>query len=80
MQAETQLIKAINILEECQKNDKKQNYHAILYAKIVLHLNKFFNGDNSAYIAPAIEWLSSIDSNDATINKLLVKLKQLSIN
>ncbi len=80
VQAETQLIKAINILEECQKNDKKQNYHAILYAKIVLHLNKFFNGDNSAYIAPAIEWLSSIDSNDATINKLLVKLKQLSIN
>ncbi|MBQ7131227.1 MAG: SIR2 family protein [Oscillospiraceae bacterium] len=75
-QAKEQLCKAIDILEECKKNDKRQNYHAILYAKIVIHLHENFDDKDDTLIDTAIEWLNSIES-DRTINKLIKDLKQL---
>lgn len=76
-QAKEQLSKAINILEECRKNDKRQNYHAILYAKIVIHLLEHFD-DEADYVLidTALEWLNSIES-DKTINTLINTLEQL---
>lgn len=73
-QAKEQILKSIKILEECKKNDKKQDYHAILYAKIVLHLNEYFDGIDESLVATAIEWLTSIASEDKLVAKLLSRL------
>lgn len=77
--AEEQLHKATAILEECRKNDKRQNYHAILYAKIVLHLNERYpNETNSSMITIALDWIESINSeNDKQIQSLISDLKEM---
>lgn len=78
-QAREQLRKAIDILEECRKNDKRQNYHAILYAKIVIHTVEQFNDENDyMLITTALDWLHSIENkNDKTISKLINLLAEL---
>lgn len=78
-QAEGQLNNAIEILNECRKNDKKQVYHAILYARIVLHLFEKYDNIDESYLPTAIEWLESIDNPDKSIIHLLNKLKDLKI-
>lgn len=79
--AEEQLHKATAILEECRKNDKRQNYHAILYAKIVLHLNECYpNEINSSMITIALDWLETVNSeNDKQIQSLISDLKEISM-
>lgn len=79
--AEEQLHKATAILEECRKNDKRQNYHAILYAKIVLHLNEhYLNETNFLMILMAIDWLESIGAEqDKQILSLISDLKKMSM-
>ncbi len=77
-QAEEQLHKATDILEECRKNDKRQNYHAILYAKIVIHLNECYpNENNFSMLETALDWLKTIGAdNDKQINSLISVLKE----
>lgn len=77
-QAEEQLHKATDILEECRKNDKRQNYHAILYAKIVLHLNECYpNENNFLMIKTALDWLETISADhDKQIKTLISDLKE----
>lgn len=71
----SQLIKAVEILDECRKNDKRQNYHAILYAKIALHLNDNFSCPK--YLGQAEEWLSTIETGiDNKVDKLLQEIDQ----
>lgn len=76
--AEEQLHKATDILEECRKNDKRQNYHAILYAKIVCHLNRFYPSEkNYSMLEAALNWLETIDADsDKHIHSLITELKE----
>lgn len=77
--AEEQLHKATDILEECRENDKRQNYHAILYAKIVIHLNNYYpNENNYSMVKTAIDWLETINSDhDKQIKSLISDLKEI---
>lgn len=74
--AEEQLHKATDILEECRKNDKRQNYHAILYAKIICHLNDVYPSEkNYSMLSIARVWLETIDADsDKQIKSLIQEI------
>jgi len=75
--AHNQLDNAISILEDCKTNDKKQNYHAMLYAKIALHLNSTFNC--GIYLKSAYEWLSSLDlyTGDKALANIIKEVEKI---
>lgn len=63
---------AMEILRACYMNDERKSYHANKYAEFALFLKE--NKNNSDYIESAKEWLTSICSEESSVNRISKRL------